>query len=103
MTENREGMKYWDKICSLRHYGFIHSSDNSRVLKAEGIGNWIDKYEAQEIVSEAEQEVNDLRRSNSYLISALIAITNSGPDAIPIKEAFEMAHRAIERATGGKV
>jgi hypothetical protein len=36
-------------------------------------------------------------------ISALIAITNSGPDAIPIKEAFEMAHRAIERAIGEKV
>jgi hypothetical protein len=37
------------------------------------------------------------------LLAALQAITNSGPDAIPIKEAFEMAHRAIERATGGKV
>jgi hypothetical protein len=36
-------------------------------------------------------------------ISALKAITNSGPDAIPIKEAFEMAHRAIERASGGGV
>jgi hypothetical protein len=24
-------------------------------------------------------------------------------EAIPIKEAFEMAHRAIERAIGGKV
>jgi len=40
---------------------------------------------------------------NSDLLAALIAITNSGPDAIPIKEAFEMAHRAIERASGGKV
>jgi hypothetical protein len=102
MSANREGMKYWDKICSLRHYGFIHSSDNNRVLKAEGIGNWIDKYEAQEIVSEAEQEVNDLRRANSDLLSAIQAITNSGPDAIPIKDAFEMAHMAIERATGDK-
>ena len=37
------------------------------------------------------------------LLSALQAITNSGPDAIPIKEAFEMAHRAIERASGGSV
>jgi hypothetical protein len=37
------------------------------------------------------------------LLSALLAITNSGPDAIPIKEAFEMAHRAIERASGVKV
>jgi len=37
------------------------------------------------------------------LLDALQAITNSGADAIPIKEAFEMAHRAIERATGGNV
>ena len=36
-------------------------------------------------------------------ISALQAITNSGPDAIPIKEAFEMAHRAIAKATGDKL
>jgi hypothetical protein len=42
-------------------------------------------------------------RANSELLSALIAITNSGPDAIPIKDAFEMAHRAIERASGAKV
>lgn len=41
--------------------------------------------------------------SRSDLLAALIAITSSGPDAIPIKEAFEMAHRAIERASGGKV
>jgi hypothetical protein len=43
------------------------------------------------------------RQHESDLLSAIQAITNSGPDAIPIKEAFEMAHRAIERATGGKV
>lgn len=36
---------------------------------------------------------------NQDLLSTLLAITNSGPDAMPIKEAFEMAHRAIERAT----
>jgi len=43
------------------------------------------------------------RAYESDLLSALQAITNSGPDAIPIKEAFEMAHRAIELASGGKV
>ena len=43
------------------------------------------------------------RAQESDLLSALQAITNSGPDAIPIKEAFEMAHRAIERATGVNV
>ena len=44
-----------------------------------------------------------LIESAPCLLEALLAITNSGPDAIPIKEAFEMAHRAIERATGGKL
>lgn len=43
------------------------------------------------------------RAHESDLLAALLAITNSGPDAIPIKQAFEMAHRAIERATGGKL
>ena len=43
------------------------------------------------------------RAHESDLLAALKAITNSGPDAIPIKEAFEMAHRAIERASGGRV
>jgi hypothetical protein len=43
-------------------------------------------------------------RAHEYdLLTALKAITNSGPDAIPIKEAFEMAHRAIAKATGDKV
>jgi hypothetical protein len=52
----------------------------------------------------AESEANArLIASAPCLLSALQAITNSGPDAIPIKEAFEMAHRAIERATGGNV
>jgi hypothetical protein len=44
-----------------------------------------------------------MKATNYDLLSALKAITNSGPDAIPIKEAFEMAHGAIERANGGKV
>jgi hypothetical protein len=43
------------------------------------------------------------RAHESDLLAALKAITNSGPDAIPINEAFEMAHRAIERVNGGKV
>jgi hypothetical protein len=51
----------------------------------------------------AEKSWQASRAHESDLLAALKAITNSGPDAIPIKEAFEMAHRAIERATGEKV
>ena len=66
-VKTREGMEYWDKICSLKHYGFIHSPDNSRVLKAEGIGNWIDKFEAQAIVDQAQDEINQFRAERDAL------------------------------------
>ena len=66
-VKTREGMEYWDKICSLKHYGFIHSPDNSRVLKTEGIGNWIDKFEAQAIVDQAQDEINQFRAERDAL------------------------------------
>jgi hypothetical protein len=59
--KTREGFDYWDKICSLKHYGFLHSPDGKRVVKTEGIGNWIDKHEAQQIVDQAQDEINGLR------------------------------------------
>jgi len=71
--KTRTGFEYWDKICALKHYGFIHSPDNSRVLKAEGIGNWIDKHEAQGIVDEAQDEVNQLRAEREALQQRLNA------------------------------
>ena len=60
-TKTREGYDYWDKLCSIPRYGFVHSPDNSRVLKVEGIGNWIDRDEAQVIMDEAQEEINILR------------------------------------------
>ncbi|MEX5551763.1 hypothetical protein [Pseudomonas pergaminensis] len=66
-VKTREGMEYWDKICSLRHYGFLHSPDGKRVVKTEGIGNWIDKFEAQEIVDQAQDEINQYRAERDAL------------------------------------
>jgi len=57
----REGYDIWDKLCAIPRYGFIHSPDNSRVLKAEGLGNWIDRHAAQQVVDQAQDEVNELR------------------------------------------
>lgn len=56
-------LDYWQKICAVPHYGFIHSPDNSRVLKVEGIGNWIDMHDAQDVVGAAQSEINALRRT----------------------------------------
>lgn len=66
-VKTREGMEYWDKICSLKHYGFLHSPDGKRVVKTEGIGNWIDKFEAQEIVDQAQDEINQYRAERDAL------------------------------------
>lgn len=67
--KSREGYDYWDKLCAIPRYGFIHSPDNSRVLKAEGVGNWIDQHAAQEVVDEAQSEVNQLRAENKALLA----------------------------------
>ncbi|VVM52279.1 hypothetical protein PS663_00851 [Pseudomonas fluorescens] len=72
-VETREGMEYWDKICSLKHYGFLHSPDRKCVVKTEGIGNWIDKFEAQEIVDQAQDEINQYRAERDALQQRLTA------------------------------
>lgn len=58
--KTREGYEFWDKLCALKRYGFIHSPDNSRVLKTEDIGNWIDMHEAQAVVDQAQDRINEL-------------------------------------------
>lgn len=57
----RAGLEFWDKICALKHYGFLLAPEGNRVVKAEGIGNWIDMHEAQQVVDAAQSEINDLR------------------------------------------
>ena len=59
--KTREGYEFWDKICALKNYGFLLSADRMRVVKTEGIGNWIDMHDAHEIVDQAQEEVNDLK------------------------------------------
>lgn len=74
--KTREGYEFWDKLCAIPRYGFIHSADNSRILKAEGIGNWIDMHAAQEVVDGAQDEINGLRAVNTELLDALEACRN---------------------------
>jgi hypothetical protein len=76
---------------------YVKSGDHMIcIVSAANHGEWRDSDDEgeSEFVANAR-----LIASAPCLLAALLAITNSGPDAIPIKEAFEMAHRAIERAT----
>lgn len=90
-VKTREGYEHWDKLCAIPRYGFIHSPDNSRVLKAEGIGNWIDMHAAQEVVDAAQDEVNGLRAEKAELLEALEAIEEAARQVM----AGEMATSSI--------
>lgn len=59
--QTREGFEFWDKICSVPSYGFLLSPDKSRIQRAPDVGSWIEKYEAQTIVSQAQDEINRLK------------------------------------------
>ena len=59
--------EYWDRICKLERYGFMFSQDSTRILKVPGTGTHINMYEAQEVVSDAQDEINGLRRQIAAL------------------------------------
>ncbi|MGY2199080.1 hypothetical protein [Pseudomonas gingeri] len=93
----RPGREFWDKICSLKHYGFIHSPDNSRVLKAEGIGNWIDKYEAQKIVDEAQDLINQLRAERDAALARVAELESEEPQWSAMQQKLGDANIALQQ------
>ena len=66
-VQTREGYDMWDRICKLPHYAFLLSADGKSVVKVPELGNWIDRHEAQEIVDDAQSELNQLRYENEML------------------------------------
>lgn len=78
----RKEYDLWDKVCAIPSYGFIHSQDNTRVLKVRDIGNWIDRDVVLAIVEQAQYELNELRQA----ISEVTPGTTIMPDS-----AFEEA------------
>lgn len=105
-VKTREGYDYWDKLCAIPRYGFIHSQDNSRVLKAEGIGNWIDQHAAQEVVDEAQDEINSLRQQRDALLAALETLAKQcraelGYHLLHVVDEVTAAEAAIAGAKAG--
>ena len=60
-VKTREGYDWWDKFCALQRYSFL--KDHNELVRRVPMksGNWIDVYEAQEIVDQMQDEINDLR------------------------------------------
>jgi len=71
--KTREGFEFWDKLNALPRYAFLLSPSGKSVQKFEdqAMGNWIDLHEAQKIVDQADERINErqdeLREVNRQL------------------------------------
>lgn len=61
--KTREGFEFWDKLNALPRYAFLLSPSGTSVQKFEdqGMGNWIDVHEAQKVVDQAQDRINELK------------------------------------------
>lgn len=59
--QTREGYHVWDKLCAITRHAFLLSPEGNRVVKVPDMGNWIDMHEAQQVVDDAQSEINVLR------------------------------------------
>lgn len=60
-VKTREGYDYWDKLCAITRHAFLFSSCGKRILATPNMGTWIDEHAAQEVVDQAQDEINALR------------------------------------------
>jgi hypothetical protein len=61
--QTREGFEFWDKLNALPRYAFLLSPSGNSVQKFEdqAMGNWIDVHEAQKVVDQAQDRINELK------------------------------------------
>lgn len=67
--QTREGYEFWDKLNALPRYAFLLAPSGKSVQKFEdqAMGNWIDVHEAQKVVDQAQDEINQFRAERDAL------------------------------------
>jgi hypothetical protein len=67
--KTREGLEFWDKLNALPRFAFFLSPSGNSVQKFEdkALGNWIDVHEAQKVVDQAQEEINQFRAERDAL------------------------------------
>ncbi|WP_237614191.1 hypothetical protein [Pseudomonas fluorescens] len=75
--KTREGYEFWDRLNAIPHYGFLLNQQGNGVIRAEGIGDWIERHPAQVIVDDAQTEVNVLREENAKLQAEVTALSKN--------------------------
>jgi hypothetical protein len=88
MDKARKGYEWWDKLNAVQRYSFFIGADGG-VRRVENIsGNWIDVSEAQAVVDDAQDEINQLRERLARLVPAE-APAPQLPSASGEREAFD--------------
>jgi 7-keto-8-aminopelargonate synthetase-like enzyme len=75
--QTREGYELWDSLNAIPHYGFLLNPQGNGVVRAEGVGDWIERHAAQVVVDEAQSEVNELRKENAKLQAEVTALSKN--------------------------
>lgn len=80
--QTREGFEFWDKLNALPRYAFLLSPSGKSVQKFEdqAMGNWIDVHEAQKVVDQAQDEINQFRAERDALQQRLNAADQLNDD-----------------------
>ncbi|VVP73204.1 MULTISPECIES: hypothetical protein [Pseudomonas] len=64
----RPGKEFWDKLNALPRYMFLLKPSDAGVQKLEDrTGNWIEVHEAQQVVDQAQEEINQIRAERDAL------------------------------------
>jgi hypothetical protein len=64
----RPGKEFWDKLNALPRYMFLLKPSDAGIQKLEDrTGNWIDVHEAQQVVDQAQENINQLRAERDAL------------------------------------
>ncbi|PCR94873.1 hypothetical protein CP336_18690 [Pseudomonas fluorescens] len=96
--QTREGFEFWDKLNALQRYAFLLSPSGKSVQKFEdqAMGNWIDVHEAQKVVDQAQDEINQFRAERDALQQRLNA-ADQRIDEQTKPQAEQLAHMPVER------
>lgn len=97
--KTREGYELWDKLNALPRYAFLLSPSGKSVQKFEdqAMGNWIDVHEAQKVVDQAQDEINQFRAERDALQLLLNERDEQNHSLEQRRQAEQQAGQAAER------
>lgn len=64
----KELLPYADQIERLDRFGFIHNRDNTQIVAANRLGNWIDRHKVRAIASQADNYIYNLRQELQSMV-----------------------------------